>query len=95
MSSSQGLNTLTEIKTTPEDGSKFEEQEDQPLSPMARLFHEPGSNVYIISMMGSKTKINVDVVKKNLVHSLLRHPRFSSLQDLWKLDDNVRFMSHF
>lgn len=80
MSSSQGLNTLTQIKTIPEDGSRFKEQEYQPLSPMARLFHEPGSNVYIISIMGCKTKINVDVLKENLVQSLVRHPRFSSLQ---------------
>ncbi|XP_059637823.1 wax ester synthase/diacylglycerol acyltransferase 11-like [Cornus florida] len=47
---------------------------------MARLFHEPGSNVYIISMLGSTTKIYPDVVKANLEHTLLMHPRFSSLQ---------------
>ncbi|KAI3814660.1 hypothetical protein L1987_14303 [Smallanthus sonchifolius] len=76
---SQGLKSLKQIKTTTKDGSRFKEQE-QPLSPMARLFHEPGSNIYIITMMGCKTKINPDVVKQNLVHSLLRHPRFSSLQ---------------
>ncbi|CAH1426570.1 unnamed protein product [Lactuca virosa] len=79
MSSAKGLNTLTQIKTTINDGLRLKE-EDQPLSPMSRLFHEPGSNVYIITMMGCKTKINPAVVKQNLVHSLLRHPRFSSLQ---------------
>ncbi|KAJ0817309.1 putative O-acyltransferase, WSD1, chloramphenicol acetyltransferase-like domain superfamily [Helianthus annuus] len=80
MDSSQGLKSLKQIKTTTtKDDPRFKE-EDQPLSPMARLFHEPGSNVYIISMLGCKTKIRPDVVKQNLVHSLFRHPRFSSLQ---------------
>nr|GFC67417.1 O-acyltransferase WSD1-like [Tanacetum cinerariifolium] len=46
----------------------------------ARLFHEPGSNVYIVSMMGCKTKLKPDVIKESLVNSILRHPRFSSLQ---------------
>ncbi|KAI3775384.1 hypothetical protein L1987_49957 [Smallanthus sonchifolius] len=77
MDSSKGLN---QIKTTTKDGPIRFREEDQPLSPMARLFHEPGSNVYIITMMGCKTKINPDVVKQNMVHSLLWHPRFSSLQ---------------
>ncbi|KAI3524352.1 hypothetical protein L1887_03005 [Cichorium endivia] len=80
MSSSQGLHDLTQIKTTPKNGSRLIKEEDEPLSPMARLFHEPGSNVYIITMMGCKTRINPDVIKQNLVHSLLRHPRFTSLQ---------------
>ncbi|XP_062154408.1 wax ester synthase/diacylglycerol acyltransferase 11-like isoform X1 [Alnus glutinosa] len=54
--------------------------EEEPLSPSARLFHEPNFNVYIIAIMGSKTKIQVDIVKANLEHTLLKHPRFSSLQ---------------
>lgn len=76
MDSSKGLKP---IKTTTKNGPRFRE-EGEPLSPMARLFHEPGSNVYIITMMGCKTKINAEVVKRNLVHTLLLHPRFSSLQ---------------
>lgn len=56
------------------------QEEGELLSPMARLFHEPGSNVYIISILGSKTTILPHVVKANLVHTLLKHPRFSSLQ---------------
>ncbi|KAJ0086677.1 hypothetical protein Patl1_07740 [Pistacia atlantica] len=44
------------------------------------MFHEPNSNVYIIAMIGLKTKINAEVVKANLVHTLLKHSRFSSLQ---------------
>lgn len=53
--------------------------EEEPLSPSARLFHEPNFNVHIIAIMGSLTRINPDVIKLNLVHTLLRHPRFSSL----------------
>ncbi|PWA88251.1 O-acyltransferase, WSD1 domain-containing protein [Artemisia annua] len=79
MDSSQGLNSLKQIKTSTKGGEICMEKE-QPLSPMARLFHEPGSNVYIVSMMGCKTKIKPDVIKESLVNSILRHPRFSSLQ---------------
>ncbi|KAJ0085050.1 hypothetical protein Patl1_07737 [Pistacia atlantica] len=61
--------------------------ENQPLSPVARMFHEPDSNVYIIAIIGGKTKINPEVVKERLPHTLLRHPRFSSLQV--NLDDHV------
>ncbi|KAE8660507.1 putative CAP [Hibiscus syriacus] len=34
---------------------------------------------------GWKTRIYPDIVKANLGHTLLRHPRFSSLQPLWDL----------
>ncbi|KAJ7962577.1 O-acyltransferase WSD1-like [Quillaja saponaria] len=57
-----------------------EQQQQQPLSPAARLFHEPNFNVYNIAIMGWKTKMCPEVVKGNLVHTLLKHPRFSSLQ---------------
>ncbi|XP_012481071.1 wax ester synthase/diacylglycerol acyltransferase 11 isoform X1 [Gossypium raimondii] len=54
--------------------------EEEPLSPSSRLYHEPNFNVYVIAIMGCKTRIYPDVVKANLGHTLLRHPRFSSLQ---------------
>ncbi|MBA0548757.1 hypothetical protein Golob_019835, partial [Gossypium lobatum] len=54
--------------------------EEEPLSPSSRLFHEPNFNVYVIAIMGCKTRIYPDVFKANLGHTLLRHPRFSSLQ---------------
>ncbi|KAH9725600.1 diacylglycerol O-acyltransferase [Citrus sinensis] len=47
---------------------------------MSRLFHEPESNLYIVVMIGFKSKTNPDFVKANLGHSLLKHHRFSSLQ---------------
>ncbi|KAJ6762172.1 O-ACYLTRANSFERASE WSD1-LIKE [Salix koriyanagi] len=55
-------------------------EEGQPLSPMARKFHEPESNVYIIIVIGFQTQINPDVVKANLVDTFLKQPRFSCLQ---------------
>ncbi|KAF2290466.1 hypothetical protein GH714_013472 [Hevea brasiliensis] len=66
---------LRPIRVAKEDGA----EEGQPLSPMARVFHEPNSNIYII-IMGFKTPINLDVLKINLAQTFLKHPRFSSLQ---------------
>ena len=57
-----------------------EEEEGEALSPVGRIFHETCFNVYVIAIAGFKIRINVDVVKANLEHTLLKHPRFSSLQ---------------
>ncbi|XP_076909931.1 wax ester synthase/diacylglycerol acyltransferase 11-like [Bidens hawaiensis] len=86
MDSSKGVK---QIKTKAKDGR---EEDHEPLSPMARLFHEPGSNVYIITMMGAKTKINPDVVKQNMIHSVLWHPRLSSLQVLDKETGSIKWV---
>ncbi|KAK9070803.1 hypothetical protein SSX86_011205 [Deinandra increscens subsp. villosa] len=85
MNGLQGFDTLRKIRTTKNaettEGFKKRDQHlDQPLSPMARLFHEPGSNVYIIGIMGLKTKVCPDVFKDNLVRTFLKNRRFSSLQ---------------
>lgn len=53
--------------------------EDQPLSPMARLFHNSRFNVHAIAFMASKTRISPQPIKDKLVHTLLKHPRFTSL----------------
>ena len=63
----------------PEDIEE-EEEEEEPLSPAAPVFHEHCFNVFVIAIAGCKTRINVDVVEANLGHTLLRHPRFSTLQ---------------
>ncbi|KAL5571420.1 hypothetical protein UlMin_021017 [Ulmus minor] len=55
------------------------EEEEEPVSPAGRFFHEPKFNVHIISIFGCKTRIFPDVIKANLPCSLLKHPRFSSL----------------
>ncbi|KAJ0025635.1 hypothetical protein Pint_07645 [Pistacia integerrima] len=68
------------VKADVENFTLDDSEANQPLSPVARMFHEPDSNVYIIAMIGLKTKINAEVVKANLVHTLLKHSRFSSLQ---------------
>ncbi|XP_057986513.1 wax ester synthase/diacylglycerol acyltransferase 11-like [Hevea brasiliensis] len=60
--------------------SKEDSEDGQPLSPIARMFHQPRSNVYIIIIIGFKTPINPLAFKASLRHSLLKHPRFSSLQ---------------
>jgi hypothetical protein len=44
---------------------KYIAQEEEPLSPAARLFHEPKFNVYVIAIMGCKTRINPDIIKAN------------------------------
>ncbi|KAK8630926.1 hypothetical protein V6N13_079697 [Hibiscus sabdariffa] len=72
------LASRREVEEESKNGQKPAEEE--PLSPSARLFHEPTFNVYVIAIMGCKTRILPDVVKANLGHTLLRHPRFSSLQ---------------
>ncbi|XP_059636114.1 wax ester synthase/diacylglycerol acyltransferase 11-like [Cornus florida] len=72
---------LKPIETKRKAGDESEiAAEEEPLSPAARLFHEPSFNVHIIAIMGCKTRIYPQVVKDKLVHTLLKHPRFSSLQ---------------
>lgn len=56
--------------------------EDLPLTPGAMLFHQPHLNCYIISVLGSGTKVNIDLIKQGVEETLLRHPRFRSVQVL-------------
>ncbi|XP_068666415.1 wax ester synthase/diacylglycerol acyltransferase 11-like [Aristolochia californica] len=63
------------------NGSHGEQAGEEPLSPASRLFHEPSCNCYVIAIMGSAMKIDVDVLKAGLERTLLRHPRFSSIQE--------------
>ncbi|XP_010426427.1 PREDICTED: O-acyltransferase WSD1-like [Camelina sativa] len=55
-----------------------EKEEEQPLSPTARLFHAREFNCYIISVIGLKKKIEPDVIIEGMKQTLIRHPRFSS-----------------
>lgn len=52
--------------------------EEEPLSPMGRLYHVPGISCFIIATFGFKTRIDVEAFKHGLNHTLIRHPRFSS-----------------
>ncbi|VVB09306.1 unnamed protein product [Arabis nemorensis] len=58
--------------------SHVEEEDGEPLSPMARVFQSPGNNCCIVTMIGCKTKINADVILRALNHNVSKHPRFSS-----------------
>ncbi|ESQ43167.1 hypothetical protein EUTSA_v10015406mg [Eutrema salsugineum] len=60
-----------------------EEEEEEPLSPMARVFQSPGIDNCIVITIGFKAKINVEVILDDLKHNVSKHPRFSS-----KLSDN-------
>ncbi|XP_018453868.1 wax ester synthase/diacylglycerol acyltransferase 6 [Raphanus sativus] len=54
------------------------DEEEQPLSPAARVFHAPEFNCYVISVIGVKKKIEPDVIIEGLKQTLIRHPRFCS-----------------
>lgn len=71
---------LKPIKTKREVSSSVAEAEEvvEPLSPAGRLFHAPRMNCCIITEMGCKTKMDVEVLKEGAKQTLLKHPRFSS-----------------
>ncbi|CAA7051674.1 unnamed protein product [Microthlaspi erraticum] len=54
------------------------EEEEAPLSPMARLMQMPNIDSCIIAMIGFKTKINLDLILDDLKHNVSKHPRFCS-----------------
>ncbi|KFK25517.1 hypothetical protein AALP_AA8G125200 [Arabis alpina] len=60
-----------------------EEEDEEPLSPMARVFQSPGVDYCAVTILGFKTKIKPQVVLDALKHNVSKHPRFSS-----KLSDN-------
>ncbi|GMJ11713.1 hypothetical protein like AT3G49190 [Hibiscus trionum] len=70
---------LKQIKVRKEREVEVEEEEEA-LSPMARMFHEPESNVYVILIVGFKNPIHPHTFKANLVETIVKHPRFSSVQ---------------
>ncbi|CAA7039856.1 unnamed protein product [Microthlaspi erraticum] len=57
--------------------------EEEPLSPMARVFQSPCIDYCAVTTIGFKTKIKPDVVLDALKHNVSKHPRFHS-----KLSDN-------
>ncbi|XP_010924517.2 wax ester synthase/diacylglycerol acyltransferase 11 isoform X1 [Elaeis guineensis] len=57
-----------------------EEEEEEPVSPAGRLFLQPRFNCHIVSVMGCGKRLDVDAVKAGLEVTLVRHPRFSSIQ---------------
>ncbi|KAJ8485897.1 hypothetical protein OPV22_018382 [Ensete ventricosum] len=53
--------------------------EEEPVSPLTRLFHQPCLNCYTLGIMGVGKPLDVDVVKSGLEATLVRHPCFSSI----------------
>ncbi|KAL9690962.1 hypothetical protein QQ045_011379 [Rhodiola kirilowii] len=70
---------LNPIKTTGRKDVTSDELGEQ-LSPMSRLFHRPGSSLYIMALLGTKTLIDPDHFKAGISSKFLALPRFSSLQ---------------
>ncbi|KAF8118168.1 hypothetical protein N665_0006s0161 [Sinapis alba] len=58
-------------------------EEEEPLSPMARIFQSPEVDYCVVTIMGFKTKICTDDILDALKHNVSKHPRFST-----KLSDN-------
>ncbi|KAJ0260854.1 hypothetical protein HA466_0040920 [Hirschfeldia incana] len=54
------------------------EEEEEPLSPMARIFQSRGIDYCAVTMIGFKNKINPDLVLDALKHNVYKQPRFSS-----------------
>lgn len=52
---------------------------EEPLSPAARMFHQPSFNCYIIAVMGFGRKLDVNIIRAGLEATLVHHPRFSSI----------------
>ncbi|CAA0404145.1 unnamed protein product [Arabidopsis thaliana] len=67
---------------------KMKEEEEEPLSPMARAFQEPSIDCGIVIKFGCKTKINPDVIVDSLKLNVFKHPRFCSLLD----DDGTKWL---
>ncbi|XP_020879487.1 O-acyltransferase WSD1-like [Arabidopsis lyrata subsp. lyrata] len=63
--------------------------EEEPLSPMARVFQSPGIDLCAVTIMGFKTKINPDVVLDALKQNVSKHPRLSSILSKKKKKDHV------
>ncbi|KAF6150958.1 hypothetical protein GIB67_026879 [Kingdonia uniflora] len=66
-----------------EEGNPSNDKEiidEQPLSPAFLVFHEPQLNCYVVAIIGSKTRLNPDVIKAGLERTLLNHPHLSSIQ---------------
>ncbi|XP_043706807.1 wax ester synthase/diacylglycerol acyltransferase 11-like [Telopea speciosissima] len=74
--------TTKKITEEEVEDERVGEGNEQPLSPASRLFHEPHLNCYILAIMGCTIRVDPNVVLAGLETTLLRHPRFSSIQVL-------------
>ncbi|KAF0926240.1 hypothetical protein E2562_022069 [Oryza meyeriana var. granulata] len=53
-----------------------------PMSPAARLFRETHFNCYIVAVIGLGSRVDVAAARAGLEATLVRHPRFCSVQEL-------------
>ncbi|CAH2070112.1 unnamed protein product [Thlaspi arvense] len=71
--------TKTNIEDTHRRRSKRRmTKEEEPLSPMARMFQSYGTDYCTIIIIGFKTKINPHVILDDLKQNVYKHPRISS-----------------
>uniref|UniRef100_A0ACD5TDV7 Uncharacterized protein n=1 Tax=Avena sativa TaxID=4498 RepID=A0ACD5TDV7_AVESA len=59
---------------------------EEPMSPAGRLFRETHSNCYIVALLGLGSPVDTAAMRAGLEATLVRHPRFSSVQ----VTDDVR-----
>lgn len=52
----------------------------EPMSPAGRLFRETHFNCYIVAVIGLGTAVDIAAARAGLEATLVRHPRFSSVQ---------------
>lgn len=52
----------------------------EPMSPAGRLFRETHFNCYIVAVIGLGAAVDVAAARAGLEVTLVRHPRFSSVQ---------------
>ncbi|KAL7146152.1 hypothetical protein ABFS83_06G021900 [Erythranthe nasuta] len=59
--------------------STIMEENEEPASPTAQMMQVPGFDICIYAIMGYSTLIDLDLFKSDLLQTLVKHPRFSSL----------------
>ncbi|CAG7879221.1 unnamed protein product [Brassica rapa] len=73
-------NTISARKTRKQFKNlmRMTDEEEEPLSPMARVFQSPDVDYCVVTIMGFKTKICPDVLIDALKHNVSKLPRFST-----------------
>ncbi|KAG2275375.1 hypothetical protein Bca52824_057930 [Brassica carinata] len=67
-------------------------EEEEPLSPMARIFQSSGTDYCTVIIVGFKTKINPDVILDDLKQNVSKHPRISSILLTSQAEDGARWI---
>ncbi|KAL9256308.1 Wax ester synthase/diacylglycerol acyltransferase 11-like protein [Drosera capensis] len=77
-----------------QDYQEDETEQEEPLSPFARLYHTPRLNACIVVILGFATTVDVDVLKAHFVKYLSQHRRFSSKLALFGIDSDFCLGKH-